>query len=571
MTAGMSPPNPSELLGSDQMRTLLDETKNGRFDWVIIDSPPVLPVTDAVVLSPLVERNRVRRRIRDDPAPAGGARARDRSRRAALGCSAPSSTAWTSSATGTITPAITATRTGTTTSHRLRPDTRRDSHVVWLLDAMIVWSLFAVGGVYVWAGAPLIVAAALLAIVARPKPGTSRETRVLDSLLLASVVAAAAQLVPLPSAVRAAISPHVDGFARPCTWGRLTRPGGGHSRCLPVGPRIRSGLVMTALVVFWTARRACALGMSLRIVRHVAFAGLVAALVALAEQAAGDPSLIYGRWQPRDAGARPFGPFVNRNHFATWVLMACPLAAGYVAAVLSARRPSPALRAKLVALLEWLGTSALWVGVAGVVMTLALVVSTSRSGLLAFSVVAGGRRVARPRPAHAEGRSPRPSRHHRARRSRGRICQCAAAALSCGRNTRGGCWRTSANLAGNPSADSRFLAHGHRSGELPDGDARVPADRQDRLHQPGPQPVPPLPRRRRRPADRPCGDGGGGIHSAVQDAAGAGHVLVRLAADRRRRRDPCRGRARRLGNRAAHAGQWSAVRDRGGGGRAPAH
>ena len=95
MTAGMSPPNPSELLGSDQMRTLLDEAKNGRFDWVIIDSPPVLPVTDAVVLSPLVERYRLRRRIRDDPASAGGARARDRSRRAALGCSAPSSTAWT--------------------------------------------------------------------------------------------------------------------------------------------------------------------------------------------------------------------------------------------------------------------------------------------------------------------------------------------------------------------------------------------------------------------------------------------------------------------------------------------
>ena len=51
LTAGLPPPNPSELLGSDQMRTLLDETKSGRFDWVIIDTPPVLAVTDAVVLS----------------------------------------------------------------------------------------------------------------------------------------------------------------------------------------------------------------------------------------------------------------------------------------------------------------------------------------------------------------------------------------------------------------------------------------------------------------------------------------------------------------------------------------
>ena len=55
MTAGMPPPNPSELLGSDRMRTLLDETRSGRFDWVIVDTPPVLPVTDAVVLSPLVD------------------------------------------------------------------------------------------------------------------------------------------------------------------------------------------------------------------------------------------------------------------------------------------------------------------------------------------------------------------------------------------------------------------------------------------------------------------------------------------------------------------------------------
>ena len=54
LTAGLPPPNPSELLGSDQMRTVLDETKSGRFDWVIVDTPPVLAVTDAVVLSAVV-------------------------------------------------------------------------------------------------------------------------------------------------------------------------------------------------------------------------------------------------------------------------------------------------------------------------------------------------------------------------------------------------------------------------------------------------------------------------------------------------------------------------------------
>ena len=63
--------------------------------------------------------------------------------------------------------------------------------MTWLLGAMIVWSVFAVGGVYVWAGVPLMVAAVLLAAFARPTPAASRDTRMLDGLLLASVAAAA--------------------------------------------------------------------------------------------------------------------------------------------------------------------------------------------------------------------------------------------------------------------------------------------------------------------------------------------------------------------------------------------
>jgi capsular exopolysaccharide synthesis family protein len=55
LTAGSPPPNPSELLGSRQMSALLQETKNGQYDWVIVDTPPVLAVTDAVVVSPLVD------------------------------------------------------------------------------------------------------------------------------------------------------------------------------------------------------------------------------------------------------------------------------------------------------------------------------------------------------------------------------------------------------------------------------------------------------------------------------------------------------------------------------------
>ncbi|EAP97401.1 cell surface polysaccharide biosynthesis / Chain length determinant protein [Janibacter sp. HTCC2649] len=52
--AGASPPNPSELLGSTAMRTVLDDLRH-RFDYVLIDGAPVLPVTDSTVLTRLAD------------------------------------------------------------------------------------------------------------------------------------------------------------------------------------------------------------------------------------------------------------------------------------------------------------------------------------------------------------------------------------------------------------------------------------------------------------------------------------------------------------------------------------
>ena len=50
LTSGPIPPNPSELLGSRSMKDLLEIAKN-EYDLIILDSPPVLAVTDAQVLS----------------------------------------------------------------------------------------------------------------------------------------------------------------------------------------------------------------------------------------------------------------------------------------------------------------------------------------------------------------------------------------------------------------------------------------------------------------------------------------------------------------------------------------
>jgi capsular exopolysaccharide synthesis family protein len=54
LSAGSIPPNPSELVGSDKMRDTLAQLTN-EFDVVVIDSPPILPVTDAMLLSTMVD------------------------------------------------------------------------------------------------------------------------------------------------------------------------------------------------------------------------------------------------------------------------------------------------------------------------------------------------------------------------------------------------------------------------------------------------------------------------------------------------------------------------------------
>lgn len=54
LTCGNIPPNPSELIGSERMRSFIAFALT-QFDYVIFDTPPCLAVTDAVVLSTLVD------------------------------------------------------------------------------------------------------------------------------------------------------------------------------------------------------------------------------------------------------------------------------------------------------------------------------------------------------------------------------------------------------------------------------------------------------------------------------------------------------------------------------------
>jgi len=54
LKSGTTPPNPLELLASSRFSSLIEELKS-KFDYIIIDTAPVLPASDAVVLGQLCD------------------------------------------------------------------------------------------------------------------------------------------------------------------------------------------------------------------------------------------------------------------------------------------------------------------------------------------------------------------------------------------------------------------------------------------------------------------------------------------------------------------------------------
>ncbi len=96
---------------------------------------------------------------------------------------------------------------------------------------------------------------------------------------------------------------------------------------------------------------------------------------------------IYGFWISQEGG-NPFGPFVNKNHFAGWMLMAIPVALGYLCAGIakSLRGVKPEWHYRFL----WFSSadaSKLIMTASGITaMALALVLTLSRSGISALGV-----------------------------------------------------------------------------------------------------------------------------------------------------------------------------------------
>jgi O-antigen ligase len=122
--------------------------------------------------------------------------------------------------------------------------------------------------------------------------------------------------------------------------------------------------------------------------RFVALLGLALAAVALLQAAVG-AQRIYGFFQPLEHGAI-FGPFVNRNHFAGYMLMVVFVAFGVLARAWRRyhRRVGerPNLRRTMITLSTPEGVALVYAAVPALAAVAALIATTSRGALLAFAV-----------------------------------------------------------------------------------------------------------------------------------------------------------------------------------------
>ena len=103
------------------------------------------------------------------------------------------------------------------------------------------------------------------------------------------------------------------------------------------GETLLALIVVAAIVLlFWCLRTMFQRGGVRATIRAVAWIGLFLSPLAIVQHVMPLP-IVDAAWGLTSRGLRPYGPFVNRNDFAGWLIMAIPLTLGYAVARMQSR------------------------------------------------------------------------------------------------------------------------------------------------------------------------------------------------------------------------------------------
>ncbi len=224
---------------------------------------------------------------------------------------------------------------------------------------------------------PLAAAALVLLLIVRPSVFRNGFFWI-DLGLVACTALIALQLVPLPPQVRLALSPAVRGVDLRL---RLDAPADAmtdtpHPLTVNADGTMQAlWLAVAVIATFWCARSLFARGGIRAGARSIAGLGLLLAAFGIAQHVTA-PHVLY--WVRAYKFTEPFGPFLNRSDFATWIIMALPMTAGYLLARLQSRRRSGG---ELLSA-DAFDDTAMFLTVAMGLMAAALMVALSRSGII---------------------------------------------------------------------------------------------------------------------------------------------------------------------------------------------
>lgn len=256
--------------------------------------------------------------------------------------------------------------------------------------ALLAWGAFSFGAVYTWAYLPLALGCAATGGVCLFRAPTRAENRGRAVMLALGLLSAAILLQLLPVSIQTLqkLSPTADQLLRHYSLVYATaaeHADAGYRHTLSVD----AGLTRTSLLLL-VAFGALLVGLLRRLTREtlerlvmgLIVIGSVLALVGMAQRAMGLKA-IYGFWQPLEAGSNPFGPFVNHNHFAGWMLMAIPVGLGYLCALIERGMHGvpPRWRNRLLWFATPEASRTVLVGLALVLMGVSLVMTLSRGGI----------------------------------------------------------------------------------------------------------------------------------------------------------------------------------------------
>jgi O-antigen ligase len=251
------------------------------------------------------------------------------------------------------------------------------------LIGALAWGAFAFGAYYPWAYWPMVAVAlmvALTGLLARfpvPRLGLSALAASFAIFMVAGLV----QLIPLPIETLRSISPETPGVISQLDL--VVAQGLVTTHPLSIAPRkTLIGLAVVGSLGFLAiggARLFSIVGVR-RIAKAITILGVLLALEGIVQRPLS--SKVYGFWDPSQGG-NPFGPFVNKNHFAGWMLMALPLTLGLIGGSFARgmRGSVSGLRDRVLWLSSPEGLRVLfWIGAAAL-MGLSLILTMSRSAM----------------------------------------------------------------------------------------------------------------------------------------------------------------------------------------------